>query len=122
MKICLYLSLKYTYISSNIKIQRNITTERVMKMDEKTQKLQADLRIAAAFLKAYEEVKAQQAERKKRVTEQVHIALEDRRRRQEEERAYFQNLRENPIVPSEKIKAALLKNCGIDLNKSKTEE
>lgn len=122
MKICLYLPLKYTYISSNIKIQRNITTERVMKMDEKTQKLQADLRIAAAFLKAYEEVKAQQAERKKRVTEQVHIALEDRRRRQEEERAYFQNLRENPIVPSEKIKAALLKNCGIDLNKSKTEE
>lgn len=59
---------------------------------------------------------------KKRMTEQAHIALEDRRRRQEEERAYFQNLRENPIVPSEKIKAALLKNCGIDLNKSKTEE
>ena len=121
MKICLYLPLKYTYISSNIKIQRNITTERVMKMDEKTQKLQADLRIAAAFLKAYEEVKAQQADRKKRVTEQAHIALEDRRRRQEEERAYFQNLREKPIIPSEKIKAALLKNCGIDLN-TRTEE
>lgn len=91
-------------------------------MDEKTEKLQTDLRIAAAFLKAYEEVKAQQAERKKRMTEQAHIALEDRRRRQEEERAYFQNLRENPINPSKKIKAALLKNCGIDLNKSKTEE
>jgi hypothetical protein len=55
------------------------------------------------------------------MTEQAHIALEDRRRRQEEERAYFQNLRENPIVPSEKIKAALLKNCGIDLN-TRTEE
>ncbi len=91
-------------------------------MDEKTQKLQADLRIAAAFLKAHEEVKAQQAERKKRMTEQAHIALEDRRRRQEEERAYFQNLRENPIVPSEAIKTILRKNCGIDLNKSKTEE
>lgn len=97
-------------------------TERVMKMDRKTEKLQTDLRIAATFLKAYEEVKAQQAERKKRMTEQAHIALEDRRRRQEEENAYFQNLRDKPIIPSEKIKAALLKNCGIDLNKSKTEE
>ena len=96
-------------------------TERVMKMDRKTEKLQTDLRIAAAFLKAHEEVKAQQAERKKRVTEQAHIALEDRRRRQEEERAYFQNLREKPIIPNEKIKAALLKNCGIDLN-TRTEE
>ena len=34
-------------------------------MDEKTEKLQTNLRIAAAFLKAHEEVKAQQAERKK---------------------------------------------------------
>lgn len=56
------------------------------------------------------------------MTEQAHIALEGRRRRQEEENAYFQNLRDKPIIPSEKIKAALLKNCGIDLNKSKTEE
>lgn len=91
-------------------------------MENEAEKLQEDLKIAAAFLKAHEEVKAQQAERKKRVTEQAHIALEDRRRRQEEENAYFQNLREKNIVPSEKIKAALLKNCGIDLNKSKTEE
>ena len=90
-------------------------------MDEKNEKIQTDLRIAAAFLKAHEEIKVQQSERKKRMTEQAHIALEDRRCRQEEERAYFQKLRDNPITPSEKIKAALLKNCGIDLN-IKTEE
>ena len=35
-------------------------------MDEKTEKLQTDLRIAAAFLKAHEEVKANEAERQKR--------------------------------------------------------
>lgn len=60
-------------------------------MDEKTQKLQADLRIAAAFLKAHEEVKANEAERKKRMYEKAVIAAENRRKKKEEEAAYFEN-------------------------------
>ena len=47
-------------------------------MDEKTEKLQTDLRIAAAFLKAHEEVKANEAERKKRMYEKAVIAAENR--------------------------------------------
>ena len=91
-------------------------------MDEKTEKLQTDLRIAAAFLKAHEEVKANEAERKKRMYEKVVIAAENRRKKKEEEAAYFEKLRTNPPEPSEAIKTILRKNCGIDLNKSKTEE
>ena len=38
-------------------------------MDKDTEKLQTDLRFAAAFLKAHEEVKANEAERQKRIYE-----------------------------------------------------
>lgn len=90
-------------------------------MGGKNQKLQTDLRIAAAFLKANEEVKANEAERKKRMYEKAVIAAENRRKKKEEEAAYFENLRTNPPEHSEAIKMILRKNCGIDLN-TKTEE
>lgn len=89
-------------------------------MDKDTEKLQTDLRFAAAFLKAHEEVKANEAERQKRIYEKAVIAAENRRRKKEEA-AYFENLRKHPIEPSEAIKEILRKNCGIDLDK-KTEE
>ena len=90
-------------------------------MDKDTEKLQTDLRFAAAFLKAHEEVKANEAERQKRIYEKAVIAAENRRRKKEEE-AYFENLRKHPIEPGEEIKEILRKNCGIDLDKPKTEE
>lgn len=40
-------------------------------MDKDTEKLQTDLRFAAAFLKAHEEVKANEAERQKRIYEKA---------------------------------------------------
>ena len=90
-------------------------------MDKDTDKLQTDLRFAAAFLKAHEEVKANEAERQKKIYEKAVIAAENRRRKKEEA-AYFENLRKNPPEPSEAIKEILRKNCGIDLDKQKTEE
>ncbi|MGN0665609.1 MAG: hypothetical protein ACI4KF_03680 [Huintestinicola sp.] len=90
-------------------------------MDKGTEKLQTDLRFAAAFLKAHEEVKANEAERQKRMYEKAVIAAENRRRKKEEEAAYFENLRKNPIEPSEEIKAILRKNCGIDLDAEQLE-
>ena len=90
-------------------------------MDKDTEKLQTDLRFAAAFLKAHEEVKANEAERQKRIYEKAVIAAENRRRKKEEA-AYFENLRNHPIEPGEAIKKILRKNCGIDLDKQKTEE
>lgn len=51
-------------------------------MDKNTEKLQTDLRFAAAFLKAHEEVKANEAERQKRIYEKAVIAAENRRRKQ----------------------------------------
>lgn len=90
-------------------------------MDKNTEKLQTDLRFAAAFLKAHEEVKANEAERQKRIYEKAVIAAENRRRKKEEA-AYFENLRKHPIEPSEEIKEILRKNCGIDLDNMKTEE
>ena len=91
-------------------------------MDKDTEKLQTDLRFAAAFLKAHEEVKAKEAERQNRMYEKAVIAAENRRRKKAEEAAYFENLRKHPIEPSEEIKEILRKNCGIDLDKQKTEE
>ena len=91
-------------------------------MDKDTEKLHTDLRFAAAFLKAHEEVKANEAERQKRIYEKAVIAAENRRRKKAEEAAYFENLRKHPIEPSEEIKEILRKNCGIDIDKQKTEE
>ena len=90
-------------------------------MDKDTEKLQTDLRFAAAFLKAHEEVKANEAERQKRIYEKAVIAAENRRKKKEEA-AYFENLKKHLIEPSEEIKEILRKNCGIDLDKQKTEE
>ena len=81
-------------------------------MDKDTEKLQTDLRFAAAFLKAHEEVKANEAERQKRIYEKAVIAAENRRKKKEEEAP----------EPSEAIKEILRKNCGIDLDNMKTEE
>ena len=91
-------------------------------MDKDTEKLQTDLRFAAAFLKAHEEVKANEAERQKRIYEKAVISAENRRRKKAEEEAYFENLKKHLIEPSEEIKEILRKNCGIDLDKQKTEE
>ena len=54
--------------------------------------------------------------------EKAVIAAENRRKKKEEEAVYFENLRKNPPEPSEAIKEILRKNCGIDLDKQKTEE
>lgn len=91
-------------------------------MDEKTQKLQADLRIAAAFLKAHEEVKAQQAEKKKRMYEKAVIAAENRRKKREEDSRYLEALKSTGYKPTESVKALLKKNCGIDLDNKNTKE
>ena len=91
-------------------------------MDKNTEKLQTDLRFAAAFLKAHEEVKANEAERQKRIYEKAVIAAENRRKKKEEEAAYFEKLRNHPIEPGEEIKEILRKNCGIDFDNMKTEE
>ena len=90
-------------------------------MDKNTEKLQTDLRFAAAFLKAHEEVKANEAERQKRIYEKAVIAADNRRKKKEEE-AYFEKLRNHPIEPSEEIKEILRKNCGIAFDNMKTEE
>ena len=91
-------------------------------MDKDTEKLQTDLRFAAAFLKAHEEVKANEAERQKRIYEKAVIAAENRRKKKAEKETYVEKLRKNPPEPSEAIKDILRKNCGIDLDKQKTEE
>jgi hypothetical protein len=78
-------------------------------MDKDSEKLQADLRIAAAFLKAHEEVRANESERQKRIYEQAVIAAENRRREMTEEKVT------DPKELSEAIKAILKKNCGIDI-------
>ena len=88
-------------------------------MDKDTEKLQTNLRFAAAFLKAHEEVKANEAERQKRIYEKAVIAAENRRRKKAEEATYFKKLRKHPIKPGEEIKEILRKNCGIDLDKQK---
>jgi hypothetical protein len=78
-------------------------------MDKDSEKLQADLRIAAAFLKAHEEVRANESERQKRIYEQAVIAAENRCRKMTEEKVT------DPKEPSEAIKAVLKKNCRIDI-------
>ena len=82
----------------------------MVKIDKDTEKLQTDLRFAAAFLKAHEEVKANEAERQKRIYEKAVIAAENRRKKKAEEEAYFENLRKHPIEPSEAIKTSYKKS------------
>lgn len=85
-------------------------------MKNEAEKLQTDLKIAAAFLKAHEEVKAQQAEKKKRMYENAVIAAERRRIKREEDSRYLETLKNTRYETTESVKALLKKNCGIDLD------
>lgn len=85
-------------------------------MGKETEKLQTDLKIAAAFLKAHEEVKAQQAEKKERMYAKAVIAAERRRIKREEDSRYLETLKNTRYKPTESVKALLKKNCGIDLD------
>lgn len=85
-------------------------------MENEAEKLQTDLKIAAAFLKAHDEVKAQQAEKKERMYKKAVIAAENRRKKREKDRRYLETLKNTRYEPTESVKALLKKNCGIDLD------
>lgn len=85
-------------------------------MENRVEKLQTDLKIAAAFLKAHEEVKAQQSEKKKRMYEKAVIAAENRQKKREEDSRYFETMKNTRYEPTKSVKALLKKNCGIDLD------
>ena len=91
-------------------------------MENKAKKLQIDLKIAAAFLKAHEEVEAKQAENKKRMYENAVIAAERRRIKREKDSRYLETLKNTRYEPTESVKALLKKNCGIDLDNKNTKE
>lgn len=91
-------------------------------MENEAEKLQTDLRVAQAFLKAHEEVKAKQAEKKKRMYEKAVIAAENRRKKREEDSRYLEALKNTRYEPTESVKALLKKNCGIDLDNKNTKE
>ena len=91
-------------------------------MENEAEKLQTDLKIAAAFLKAHEEVRAQQAEKKKRMYEKAVIAAVNRRKKREEESQYLETLKNTCYEPTKSVKALLKKNCGIDLDNKTTKE
>ncbi len=91
-------------------------------MENEAEKLQTDLKIAAAFLKAHEEVKAKQAEKKERMYKKAVIAAENRRKKREEESQYLETLKSTRYEPTESVKALLKKNCGIDLDNKTTKE
>lgn len=85
-------------------------------MENEAKRLQTDLKIAAAFLKAHEEVKAQQAEKKKRMYEKAVIAAENRQKKREEDSSYLETLKNTRYEPTKSVKALLKKKCGIDLD------
>lgn len=91
-------------------------------MENEAKKLQTDLKIAAAFLRAHEEVKAQQAEKKERMYKKAVIAAENRRKKREEDSRYIEALKSTRYEPTESVKALLKKNCGIDLDNKNTKE
>ena len=91
-------------------------------MENEAKKLQIDLKIAVAFLKAHEEVKAQQAEKKKRMYEKAVIATENRRIKRTEDSRYLETLKNTRYEPTKSVKALLKKNCGIDLDNKTTKE
>ena len=91
-------------------------------MENEAEKLQTDLKIAAAFLKAHEEVKAKQAEKKERMYKKAVIAADNRRKKREEESQYLETLKSTRYEPTESVKALLKKNCGIDLDNKTTKE
>ena len=85
-------------------------------MENEAEKLQEDLKIAAAFLKAHDEGKAQQAEKKELMYEKAVIAAENRRKKREKDSRYLETLKNTRYEPTESVKALLKKNCGIDLD------
>ena len=91
-------------------------------MDKNTEKLQTDLRVAEAFLRAHEELKANEVARQKRIYGKAVQAAENRRKKREEEQVCFERIKSPYYEPSEAVKNALKNNCGIDLVKNKTEE
>lgn len=91
-------------------------------MDKNTEKLQTDLRVAEAFLRAHEELKANEVARQKRIYGKAVQAAENRRKKREEEQVCFERIKSTHYEPSEAVKNALKNNCGIDLVKNKTEE
>lgn len=91
-------------------------------MENEAEKLQTDLKIAVAFLKAHDEVKAQQAEKKERMYKKAVIAAENRRKKREKDRRYLETLKNTRYEPTESVKALLKKNCGIDLDNKNTKE
>ena len=91
-------------------------------MENEAEKLQTDLKIAAAFLKAHEEVKAKQAEKKERMYKKAVIAAENRQKKRGEDSRYLEALKNTRYEPTESVKALLKKNCGIDLDNKNTKE
>ena len=91
-------------------------------MENEAEKLQTELKIAAAFLKAHEEVKEKQAEKKERMYKKAVIAAENRRKKREEESQYLETLKNTRYELTESVKALLKKNCGIDLDNKTTKE
>ena len=73
-------------------------------------------------MKAHEEVKAKQAEKKERMYKKAVIAAENRRKKREEESQYLETLKSTRYEPTESVKALLKKNCGIDLDNKTTKE
>ena len=80
------------------------------------------IKIAAAFLKAHEEVKAKQAEKKECMYKKAVIAAENRRKKREEESQYLETLKNTCYEPTKSVKALLKKKCGIDLDNKNTKE
>lgn len=91
-------------------------------MENEAEKLQTDLRVAQAFLKAHEEVKAKQAEKKECMYKKAVIAAENRRKKREEDSRYLETLKNTRYEPTKSVKALLKKNCGIDLDNKNTKE
>lgn len=61
-------------------------------MDKNTEKLQTDLRVAEAFLRAHEELKANEVARQKRIYGKAVQAAENRRKKREEEQVCFERI------------------------------
>lgn len=91
-------------------------------MDKNTEKLQTDLRVAEAFIRAHDELKVNEVARQKRIYGKAVQAAENRRKKREEEQVCFERIKSTHYEPSEAVKNALKNNCGIDLVKNKTEE
>lgn len=71
-------------------------------MDKKANEIQKQLEVTMAFVKAADEARAEQSERKKRIREQAQKAAKERRQRKAEREAYQEWRRNNPLTDEEK--------------------